>query len=158
MSSRCASADNREIRSHRAKLNTNHTRSHVRDKCGNHERRNLARSAFDQLTAVLLDGIHTADSRTDKNAYPVRIFLIHIQARIRKRFFTGSKSEVDETVISSGCLRIHVIRRVEILDFAADLTGKFLSIEGLDLTDTILAVEESLEKGFNIQSDRSDRS
>ena len=115
-----------------AKLNGNISCCHVADHQRNQERVHTARAFVQKLFVLALYGLQASDTGTDAHAHAERIFLTHIKSCILHCLSGCCNCKLAELLHSLGCLRVHVLLRIEILHLCCQLR---LIICGIKISD-----------------------
>ena len=132
----------------------NNTASIINDAGGYEEWRYLARTAVQQRTVLLFDGVETADTRTDGDADALGIGLIYFQAGIGQRLTTRRDTVMDEGIHFLDVFGRDVLRRIESQYRSAEADGKGRHVEGIDGTYATAPGQNIVPGLCNVIADR----
>ena len=80
--------------------------------------------------------------------------LFHIEARIGKGFLSRRNREVEKTIHAAGCWLVHVLRRVEVLDLAGDVSLESGVVELRQRSNARAAGQKCGPGGGNVVAER----
>ena len=115
---------------------------HVDDVAGYEERRDLARTAFEEGRIALLNAAQATDAGTDGDADALGVFVGNFQSGIPDGLDARSHAIVDEGRHLAGVLGLHVVRDVKVLHRATEAHGKIADIKMGDGRDATLACQD----------------
>src|SRR5690606_27130622 len=114
-----------------------------------------AGSHFEESTALRLDGLHAADSRSHKNAEALRIDFRRVHPGVTQRELARSHRELGVTVITAGLFRVHVITGIKITHFGPDFRRIIGGVKGRDQINAAFAGQEVFPEGIDPGPDGS---
>ena len=141
-----------------SKLNRNISGRHIGDHQRYHQRMNPVRPFLHDLRVFSFHRLQTSDSGAYDNAYTKRIFLFHVDSRILACLHSRRDRILGKWFHSLGCLEIHIVLWLKILDLSRNLYFIVRSIKFGDFTDPYLARFDSFPEFRYAVSNRSNSS
>src|SRR5215471_6458027 len=130
----------------------------VHDGGRNKERRDLARTAFEESPMFALDDVESADAGADVDADAFVDSRSDFEAARLHRFLRRSKGEVDEAAHFLGIFFLDELQRVEVLNLGGDLAGMIGGVELRNLRDATLPCQQVFPDFFGGVAHPADQS
>ena len=154
---RRARAGHGEVGAFGARLDRDHASQHVRQHHRHDERSDAIGPARVQRDCRVDDGADAADAAADE--YPDVLGFVRSDAQpsIPHGFLGRHQPKLEEAIHAPRLFAVEVVRRVEVLDFAADPDVEVVRLEALNWRDARAAVNDCLPGGCHVQADRRQR-
>src|SRR5215469_10463826 len=146
------------VRALRSEAHGNVAGGEVHDGGGNEERRDLARTAFEESSMFALDDVESADAGPDVDADALADCRSDFEAARLHRFLRRSEGKVNEAAHFLGFFFLDELQRVEVLNLSGDLAGMIRGVELSNLRNTTLPCQQVLPDLFGGVAHPADQS